>query len=63
MLCSAKYIKKELEDHNVIEKAYTNFPEYNLVITGMNTTILSMNKCGIINLLLMNNVSCVILRT
>jgi len=39
MLCSAKYIKKELEDHNVIEKAYTNFPEYNLVITGMNTTI------------------------
>ncbi|KAL4091877.1 hypothetical protein QTP88_026489 [Uroleucon formosanum] len=34
MLCSAKYIKKELEDHNVIEKAYTNFPEYNLVITG-----------------------------
>lgn len=34
MLCSAKYIKKELEDYNVIEKAYTNFPEYNLIITG-----------------------------
>lgn len=36
MLCSAKYIKNELEDHNVLEKAYTNFPEYNLVITGIN---------------------------
>lgn len=56
MLCSAKYIKKELEDHNVIEKAYTNFPEYNLVITGMNTIILTINKCSIINLSSMNNV-------
>lgn len=35
MLCSAKYIKNELDDHNVLEKAYTNFPEYNLVITGI----------------------------
>lgn len=35
MLCSAKYIKHELEDHNVLEKAYANFPEYNLVITGI----------------------------
>lgn len=35
MLCSAKYIKKELEDHNVLEKAYNNFPEYNLVLTGI----------------------------
>lgn len=34
MLCSAKYIKKELDDHNVLDKAFTNFPEYNLVITG-----------------------------
>ncbi|XP_050533463.1 diacylglycerol lipase-beta [Daktulosphaira vitifoliae] len=34
MLHSAKYIKSELEDHNIIEKALINFPEYNLVITG-----------------------------
>lgn len=34
MLFSAKYIKSELEDHNVLEKAFANFPEYNLVITG-----------------------------
>jgi len=56
MLCSAKYIKKELEDHNVIEKAYTNFPEYNLVITGMNSTILIMNIYSIINLCFMDNI-------
>lgn len=49
MLCSAKYIKKELDDHNVLEKAYTNFPEYNLVITGMNIKISTINICGIIN--------------
>jgi len=56
MLCSAKYIKKELEDHNVIEKAYTNFPEYNLVITGMYEHYsFNMNKYGIIDLLLMYN--------
>lgn len=35
MLYSAKYIKNELESHNVLEKAYANFPEYNLVITGI----------------------------
>lgn len=40
MLCSAKYIKNELDDHNVLEKAFTNFPEYNLVITGINNYIL-----------------------
>lgn len=34
MLCSAKYIKSELENYNVLEKAFTNFPDYNLVITG-----------------------------
>jgi len=39
MLCSAKYIKSELDDHNVLEKAFTNFPEYNLVITGINSNI------------------------
>lgn len=39
MLCSAKYIKSELENHNVLEKAFTNFPEYNLVITGKSSQV------------------------
>lgn len=39
MLCCAKYIKKELEDHSVLEKAFNNFPEYNLILTGMNSEI------------------------
>lgn len=39
MLCSAKYIKNELEDHNVLEKAFTSYPDYNLVITGINSYI------------------------
>lgn len=39
MLCSAKYIKSELEDHNVLEKAFANFPEYNLIITGIKRKI------------------------
>lgn len=43
MLCSAKYIKSELEDHNVLEKAFTNFPEYNLVITGIKSTVSTFN--------------------
>lgn len=43
MLCSAKYIKSELEDHNVLEKAFANFPEYNLVITGNINLISTFN--------------------
>ncbi|XP_065203555.1 diacylglycerol lipase-beta [Planococcus citri] len=34
MLSSAKYIKKELEDYGVLDKAYAIYPEYKLVITG-----------------------------
>lgn len=34
MLSSAKYIKKELEDYGVLDKAYAIYPDYKLVITG-----------------------------
>jgi len=30
-------VKKELDDHNIIEKALDSFPKYDIVVTGMAT--------------------------
>lgn len=34
MLSSAKYIKKELEDYGILDKAFAMYPEYSLVLAG-----------------------------
>lgn len=34
MLSSAKYIKKELEDYGVLDKAFAMHPDYSLVLAG-----------------------------
>lgn len=34
MLSSAKYIKKELEDYGVLDKAFAMYPDYGLVLAG-----------------------------
>ena len=34
MLSSAKYIKKELEDYGILDKAFAMYPEYKLVLAG-----------------------------
>ncbi len=34
MLSSAKYIKKELEDYGVLDKAFNMYPDYSLVLAG-----------------------------
>ena len=34
MLLCAMNLKKHLEDNNVLEKAFSHYPNYNLVITG-----------------------------
>jgi len=34
MLSSAKYIKKELEDYGILDKAFAMHPDYKLVLAG-----------------------------
>lgn len=42
MLASAKYIKKELEDYGILDKAFAIYPEYSLVLAG-NASFCSYN--------------------
>lgn len=34
MVSGAKYIKKELEEHKILDKAFAEYPDYGLVLTG-----------------------------
>lgn len=34
MIFGAKYVKKSLDKHNILEKAFSRYPHYKLVLTG-----------------------------